>query len=93
MLVSVFDLLALDGADEGGTDAKTFQNFKVLRVLRVFRLIKLLRLLRMNRIFKRWEAKVAINCASAAALNPPTSAGPSHPCCPARRPCLLTHTP
>ena len=58
------DCAADIAASESNIDL--IRKLKVLRVLRILRLIKLLRLLRMSRIFKRWEARVAINYAAAA---------------------------
>ena len=57
--VSAVDYVGLGSADAGDDGHVT--SLRALRALRSLRLIKLARLFRASRIFKRWEAKFAIN--------------------------------
>ena len=55
--------LALFDADADKRQKDFLKRFMFLRIVRCFRLIKLMRLLRTSRIAKRWETRVAIDCA------------------------------
>lgn len=57
-------MMAGDGTGgDGGTDLM-IARLKNFRVVRCVRLVRLMRLLRASRMFKRWETRIAINCAS-----------------------------
>ena len=56
VLASLFDIWALVDTESSGVST-----LKALRVVRALRLLKLVRLLRASRIYKNWEARIAVD--------------------------------